>query len=57
MEELMQNLIGTVFPIIQCINNKDVTNPDNWEPCILKKERKDTYEVLKFMRMTKLRTI
>ncbi len=42
----MQNKVGTRFPIVECIKNKDMRNPDNWEPCILKKVRKETYEVL-----------
>jgi hypothetical protein len=37
MEELIQAKLKTMFPIIQCINKKDITNPENWQPCILKK--------------------
>jgi hypothetical protein len=35
-----------MFPIIYNINNKDITDDDNWAPCILIKVRKDQYEVL-----------
>ena len=35
-----------MFPIIYSINNKDITDDDNWAPCILIKVRKDQYEVL-----------
>ena len=37
---------NAIFPIIYCINNKDVNNDDNWAPCILRKIRKEQYEVL-----------
>jgi hypothetical protein len=32
MEALIQAKLKTLFPIIQCINNKDITNPENWQP-------------------------
>ena len=35
-----------MFRIIYCINNKDITDDDNWAPCILIKVRKDQYKVL-----------
>jgi hypothetical protein len=35
-----------MFPIIYCINNTDITDDDNWAPCILNKVRKDQYEVM-----------
>jgi hypothetical protein len=44
--ELKSARIGTVFPIIHCINNEDITTMENWESCILKKVRKETWEVL-----------
>jgi hypothetical protein len=57
MEELIQAKLKTLFPIIQCINNKDITNPENWQPCILKKVCKESMKLLTFTRQTKLRTI
>ena len=38
--------IRSVFPIVRCINNKDINDAANWEPCILVKVRKETWEVL-----------
>jgi hypothetical protein len=38
--------IGSVFPIVRCINNKDITNLENWESCILKKVQKELWEIL-----------
>jgi hypothetical protein len=35
-----------MFPIIYSINNKGITDDDNWAPCILIRVRKDQYEVL-----------
>ncbi len=29
--ELKKAWIGSVFPIVCCINNKDITSPENWE--------------------------
>ncbi len=46
MEELIQAQLKTLFPIIRCINNNNITNPENWQPCILKKVCKKSYEVL-----------
>jgi hypothetical protein len=46
MENLIHAKLKTLSPIIQCINNKDITNPENWQPCILMKVSKDSYEVL-----------
>jgi len=46
LKELKSARIGSVFPIIRCINNKDITNTENWAACILKKVRKETWEVL-----------
>ncbi len=37
---------NSVFPIIYCINNKDISDDSNWAPCILRKIRKEQYEVL-----------
>jgi hypothetical protein len=38
--------IGTCFAIMCCINNSDIMNPSNFEPAILKKVGKHTFEVL-----------
>jgi hypothetical protein len=38
--------LNSVFPIIYCINNKDILDDTNWAQCILRKVRKDQYEVL-----------
>jgi ribosomal protein S17 len=46
LKELKSARFGSVFPIIRCINNKDITNTENWASCILKKVRKETWEVL-----------
>ena len=46
LKELKSARIGSVFPIIRCINNKDITNTENWASCILKRVRKETWEVL-----------
>jgi hypothetical protein len=35
-----------MFPIVYNTNNKDITDDDNWAPCILIKVRKEQYEVL-----------
>ena len=40
--ELKKVRIGSVFPIVCCINNKDITSLENWESCILRKVQKDT---------------
>ena len=46
LPELKKARIGSVFPIVRCINNKDITDPENWESCILKKVQKELWEVL-----------
>ena len=46
LTELKKEQIGSVFSIVCCINNKNITSPENWESCILKKVQKDTWEVL-----------
>jgi hypothetical protein len=38
--------VNSVFPIIYCTNNKNITHDSNWAPCILRKVRKEEYEVL-----------
>ena len=38
--------LNSVFPIIYCFNNKDISDDSNWAPCILRKIRKEQYEVL-----------
>ena len=46
LSELKSARIRSVFPIVSCINNRDITDTANWEPCILVKVRKETWEVL-----------
>ena len=46
LSELITAKIRSVFPIVRCINNKDINDAANWEPCILKKVRTETWEVL-----------
>jgi len=46
LSELKSARIHSVFPIVRCINNKDINNAANWEPCILVKVRTETWEVL-----------
>ena len=38
--------LNSVFPIIYCINNKDILDNKNWAPCILRKVHKEQYKVL-----------
>jgi len=44
--EIQKVMLHAMFPIIYNTNNKDITDNDNWAPCILIKVRKDQYEVL-----------
>ena len=44
--EIQKATLHAMFPIIYNTNNKDITDDDNWAPCILIKVRKDQYEVL-----------
>jgi hypothetical protein len=46
LTEIKEAKIRAMFPIMYNINNKDITDDDNWAPCILIKVRKDQYEVL-----------
>ena len=46
LPEIQNSNLRMMFPIIYCINNKDITVDENWAPCILIKVRKDQYEVL-----------
>jgi hypothetical protein len=46
LKHIVTGRIGESFPIIRCINNKDISDPDNWKACILKKIRNDQFEVL-----------
>jgi hypothetical protein len=46
LPEIQKAKRRAMFPIIYCINNKDITDDDNWAPCILNKVRKDQYEVM-----------
>jgi len=44
--EITRARVGTVLPIIYCTNNKDITDDANWAPCILRKIRKEQFEIL-----------
>jgi hypothetical protein len=45
--EITHARVGTVLPIIiYCTNNKDITDNANWAPCILRKVRKEQFEIL-----------
>jgi hypothetical protein len=46
LSQLATARIGTCFAIMHCINNSDIMNPSNFEPAILKKVGKHTFEVL-----------
>ena len=46
LEEIAHARVNSVFPIIYCTNNKDINDIANWAPCILRKVRKEQYEVL-----------
>jgi len=46
IDEISNARINSVFPIIYCTNNKDINDMANWASCILRKVRKDQYEVL-----------
>jgi hypothetical protein len=46
LPEFKKAPIGSAFPIVCCINNTDITDPENWESCILKKVQKELWEVL-----------
>ncbi len=46
LSQLAAARLGTCFAITRCINNSDIMNPSNFEPAILKKVGKHTFEVL-----------
>ena len=46
LPEIQKSNLRTMFPIIYNTNNKDITDDNNWAPCILMKLRKNQYEVL-----------
>ena len=46
LEEIAHLRVNSVFPIIYCTNNKNINDIANWAPCILRKVRKEQYEVL-----------
>ena len=46
LAELEKSRIRASYPIICCINTKDLNNISNWQPNILRKIRKETFEVL-----------
>jgi hypothetical protein len=54
LEEMLHARVSSVFPIIYCTNNKDIFDDSNWAPCILRKVRKEGYEVLDWHEMDKV---
>ncbi len=52
MKKLLHAKLKTLLPIIQCINNKVITNPENWQN--LKKVCKESYEVLNIHKTNKV---
>ncbi len=46
LNEMSRARVNSVFPIIYCTNNKNITDDSNWAPCILRKVLKKEYEVL-----------
>ncbi len=46
--------INSVFPIIYNTNNKDISDIANWAPCILRKVRKEQFEILDWNEQDKL---
>jgi hypothetical protein len=46
LQHMSSAKLNSVFPIIYCFNNKDISDDSNWAPCILRKIRKEQYEVL-----------
>ncbi len=45
-DKMLHSRVNSVFPIIYCVNSKDLSNDSNWAPCILRKIQKEQYEVL-----------
>jgi hypothetical protein len=54
LSELNSARIRSVFPTVRCINNKDINDAANWEPCILVKVRTETWEVLNVHQIDKV---
>jgi len=46
LPEIQKPKLRTIFPIIYNTNNKDITDDNNWAPCILIKVRMNQYEVM-----------
>ncbi len=46
LNEMSHAHVNSVFPIIYCTNNKNITDDANWAPCILRKVCKEQYKVL-----------
>jgi hypothetical protein len=46
LQHMSSATLNSVFPIMYCFNNKDISDDSNWAPCILRKIRKEQYEVL-----------
>jgi hypothetical protein len=53
LPKIQKAKLCAMFLIVYNINNKDITDDDNWAPCILIKVRKDQYEVLDVNRASK----
>ncbi len=54
LDEISHAHVNSVFPIIYCTNNKNIMNDANWAPCILRKVRKEQYEVLDRQKQDKI---
>ena len=52
--DLIKLWVGLSFPIICCINTKDICTDKNWKSCILRKIMKETWEVLDMHERDKL---
>ena len=57
LSELKSARNRSVFPIVHCINNKDITDMANWEPCILVKVRKETWSTILHFKNYWLKTL
>jgi hypothetical protein len=46
LKEINHARVNSVFPIIYCINNKDIFDDANWKPCILRKVHKGAIRII-----------
>jgi hypothetical protein len=37
LDKMLHSRVNSVFPIIYCVNSKDISDNSNWAPCILRK--------------------